>query len=84
MPRADLRWLHQFEEEGEAVTANFSGYRAAAFDVAGIAPAADQGLLSLGLTSGYGRNLLLSLDYGVAVADGSDSQLISGGLSWKF
>lgn len=84
MPRVDLRWLHQFEDEGAVVTANFSGYPSAAFDVAGIAPVDDQGLLSLGLSSGYGRNLLLYLDYGVAVADGYDSQLISGGLSWKF
>ncbi len=84
MPRADLRWLHQFEDEETVATANFSGYQTAAFDVAGIAPVADQGLISLGLTSGFGRNLLLYLDYGVAVADGYDAQLISGGLSWKF
>lgn len=84
MPRLDLRWLHQFEDEGTVVTANFTQYKSATFEVTGIAPETDQGVLSLGLTSEYGKNLSLYVDYGLAIADGNNSQSVSGGLSWKF
>ena len=84
MPSLDLRWLHQFEDEGATVTANFTNYESATFDVTGIAPVSDQGMFSLGLTAEYNKNLSLFVDYGVAAADGYSSQLISGGLSWNF
>ena len=84
MPRLDLRWLHQFEDEGTVVTANFIQYKSATFDVTGIAPETDQGVFSLGLTGEYGKNLSLYVDYGIAIADGYSSQLVSGGTSWKF
>jgi outer membrane autotransporter protein len=84
MPSLDLRWLHQFEDEGATVTANFANYESATFDVTGISPESDQGILSLGLTSDYGKNISVYVDYGLALADGYISQLVSGGLSWKF
>jgi outer membrane autotransporter protein len=84
VPRLELLWQHQFEDEGAAVTANFVNYRTASFEVTGIAPAADQGTATMGLSVDYGRNLSLYVDYGVALADGYTSQLVSGGLSWRF
>lgn len=84
MPHLDLRWLHQFKDDEPTITANFTGYGSASFDVAGVAPAADQGILSLGLSGEYNKSLSLLIDFGVAMADGYTSQLISGGMSWKF
>ena len=84
MPRLDLRWLHQYEDEAATVTANFTNYESKTFDLTGIAPESEQGILSLGLTGEYGKYLTIYVDYGIAIADGYSSQLVSGGLSLKF
>ncbi len=84
LPRAELSWLHQFEDEGASITASFINYDASSFRVTGLAPVADQGLLSLGLTSEYGQNISLFLNCAFALADGYTSNQLSGGLNWKF
>ncbi|MDD3815367.1 MAG: autotransporter domain-containing protein [Desulfocapsaceae bacterium] len=84
LPRAELSWLHQFEDDGASITANFINYEASSFTVTGLAPVDDQGLLSLGLTSEYGQNISLFLNCAFALADGYTSNQLSGGLNWKF
>lgn len=84
LPRAELSWLHQFEDDGASITANFINYEASSFRVTGLAPVDDQGLLSLGLTSEYGQNISLFLNCAFALADGYTSNQLSGGLNWKF
>ena len=79
-----LSWLHQFEDDGASITANFINYEASSFRVTSLAPVDDQGLLSLGLTSEYGQNISLFLNCAFALADGYTSNQLSGGLNWKF
>ena len=84
LPSVEAGWLHEYEDKGPEVEANFSQQPEASFTVAGVEPITDYGYLDVSLTAGYGEQLSCFVDYGFKIADDSDVHMISLGLSWAF
>lgn len=84
LPSIAFGWLHEYEDESPALTANFAGYDSSPFIVTGQDPVSDLGTVDVGLVGSFGRSLSMYLDYGLAFADGYQSHSISCGLAWQF
>lgn len=84
LPKVSLSWVYEFEDDAPSVSANFVDYSSSDFTVNGIAPASDYGLFDMSVSAKYGANLSLFFDYSLAVTDGFDSHLLTGGLAWWF
>lgn len=84
LPRAGIALAHQFKDDPVQLTANFVGYREAAFTVSGAEPSENQVLANLGVTVEYSRSLSMYFDLAADVASGQDDTLLTGGLAWNF
>ncbi len=84
LPRTEVALVHQFEENGAALTATFIDYPDATFTVEGAEPENNWLLASLGVTVEFRPNLSLDLDFSTSWADNQNAKLLAGKLIWAF
>ncbi len=83
-PTAGLDLVHWFKNDAMELNANFVDYQVNNFRVTGADPVDNAMLVSLGMSADYNKSLTLFLNYESSFADGTTTQMLSGGIVWCF
>lgn len=84
LPSATVDVAHQFQDDAMALTSHFVHYPETSFTVYAAEPADTMIRAGIGLTAIYTERLVLSLQFSTTLASDQNSQLLAGGLAWKF
>ncbi len=84
MPKASLDWQHEYEFSGRGLSAGFSGYENATFQVSGASPVADLAILHVGLTARVKDRVSAFVDLGMSLGQGYLANAVDFGLQFQF
>jgi outer membrane autotransporter protein len=84
MPKASLDWQHEYQFSVRGLSASFSGYESAPFQVSGPSPVADMAILQAGLTVRVKDRVSAFADLGMSLGRDYAANSVGFGLQFQF